>query len=270
MTNQTFNGRVAIVTGSGQGIGRCIALAFAQRGADVVVVDYHGDRAEKVAAEIGELDRKSLPLALDISQPANVQRMVEDTVRAFSKVDILVNNAGLNALDISEAPAPGQKMLDRNVWRAAFLDLTEEQWDRMMDVNAKGTFLCSQAVARNMVKHGRGWIVSFSSIAINGIAQGIAPYVASKGAISALTKAMAYELGPMGINVNSVAPGVTESDWVLSHLASEHLQLTRENTPRRAISTPEEISNVVLFLCSEDSVHINGQTLHVNGGAFMP
>ena len=186
--------QVALVTGAGQGIGKASALAMAKAGADVVAVDINSDTAKETAARITELGRRSLALQTDIGSVADIDRMVTKAVEAFGHIDILVNNAGVTR-------------------RAYIMDLTEEDWDRIHRVNAKGVFFCLQRVAREMIPRRSGRIINIASIAGKGFAgTSNAIYAASKGAVISLTKTAAQQLGQHNINVNAVCPGIVRTN----------------------------------------------------------
>jgi len=244
--------KVAIVTGARRGIGRGIALALAEAGADVTVSDISLEECQKVVEEIEAMDRKGLAVKCDVTQKAEVEEMVAQTVKEFGRVDILVNNAGILG---------GFK---------PFLELTEEEWDRVLEINLKGQFLCSQAAAKEMVKNKWGRIINIASIASGQTGIGyplIAHYCASKGGITALTEALALELSPQGINVNAIGPGVIETDMTKGMLADEKTQqgiLMR--VPKGRVGRSEDIGAAAVFLASDEADYITGATLFVDGG----
>src|SRR5919201_1880735 len=185
--------QVALVTGAGQGIGKATALALAGAGAHVAVVDINGQRAEETGSAVMALGPRGLALQADVGNLQDIDRMVRHTVETFRKVDILVNNAGVTR-------------------RAYIMDLTEEDWDRIHRVNAKGVFFCLQRVAREMIPRRSGRIINIASIAGKGYAGASnAAYAASKGAVISLTKTAAQQLGPHNINVNAVCPGIVRT-----------------------------------------------------------
>ena len=244
-------GKVALVTGAQQGIGRAIALAMAGEGADVGLnfLDDPG-AAERVAGEIRGCGRKVLTVKGDVAQARDVQALVDTVAGALGPPDILVNNAGVFP-------------------RSAFLELTEREWDHVLGVNLKGGFLCAQAVARAMVAAGRpGAIVNISSSAIRGDARGV-HYSASKGGVLGMTRAMALALAPHRIRVNAIAPGLTDTAQPRYGNTEEQILERAREIPLGRIAQPEEIARVAVFLASEDSGWITGELIHVNGGAYM-
>jgi NAD(P)-dependent dehydrogenase (short-subunit alcohol dehydrogenase family) len=244
-------GKVALVTGAQQGIGRAIALAMAAEGADVGLnfLDDPG-AAERVAGEIRGRGRKALTVKGDVAQARDVQALVDAVAGGLGPPDILVNNAGVFP-------------------RAAFLELTEREWGHVLGVNLKGGFLCAQAVARAMVAAGRpGVIVNISSSAIRGDARGV-HYSASKAGVLGMTRAMALALAPHRIRVNAIAPGLTDTAQPRYGNTEEQILERAREIPLGRIAQPEEIARIAVFLASEDSGWITGELIHVNGGAYM-
>jgi glucose 1-dehydrogenase/3-oxoacyl-[acyl-carrier protein] reductase len=240
--------KVAIVTGAGRGIGSGIALRFAQEGAHVVVNYAHSaDGAQKVVEEIECLGRKAIAIQADVSQAKQVQAMVDRTVQELGQVDILVNNAGIDP-------------------HAPFLEMTEEQWDWIMDTNLKGNFLCSQAAALEMVKTGGGKIVLISSIHSIQSYMHITAYAASKGGLNAMTRQLALELAPYGININCIAPGAVHVDKFYGVMDGYDPHMFDHEIPLGFIGQAEDIGAVAAFLASDDARYITGQVLFVDGG----
>ena len=237
--------RIAIVTGGGQGIGRTICRVFAKEGANVVVAEQNVTTTQAVSADIKTLGVQSLAIPTDVSNRESVQAMVLQTLQAFGRIDILVNNAGIFSYTRIE-------------------DCTEPEWDQMMAVNLKGTFLCSQAVMEAMKKQEFGRIINFGSLAgqVGGLVAS-APYSASKAGVMCLTKSFARVLGEYGVTVNSIAPGIVDTE-----MAKNHPDMT-DQIPLGRKAAPEEVANAVLFLASEEGRYLTGVTLDVNGGIRM-
>jgi L-rhamnose 1-dehydrogenase len=244
--------KVAIVTGAARGIGRAIALRLAQEGADVVVVDVREEEGRQTAQAVEACGRRALYVHTDVTQPPEVEQMVQATLDAFGTVDILVNDAGICPFK-------------------PFLEISPELWESVLDTNLKGYFLCSQAVARVMVARGiRGRIINISSISaiIGGEQQ--AHYCASKGGINLLTKSMAIALGPHGITCNAVLPGTVETDINREALADAALRQTlTDRTPLRRLGQPEDVAGPVVFLASDDAAYCTASLLVVDGGAIV-
>lgn len=240
-----LEGQVAIVTGGGGGIGKATCLAFAREGADLVIPEVNIANAEAAAAEIQALGRKCKVIETDVSNGDSVRAMVRQTLDAFGRVDILVNNAGIFSYTRIDA-------------------CTEEEWDRMMAVNLKGPFLCSQAVMETMKAQRSGRIINLGSLAgqVGGIVAS-APYSASKAGVMCLTKSLARVLGEYGITVNSIAPGVAATE-----MAKNHPDM-RAQIPLGRVADASEIASAILFLASEEGRYLTGATLDVNGGIRM-
>ena len=243
--------KVALVTGAQQGIGKAIALAYGREGASVVI-NYLDNQAaaEEIASQIRALGQRAAPIAGDVAQAADVWRMVE-AGESLGGIDILVNNAGIFP-------------------RVEFLDMTEAQWDEVLNVNLKGTFLCTQAVAQKLVERGRaGAVINLaSSAAFRSSPRGV-HYVASKAGIVGVTRATALELAPYRVRVNAIAPGTTDTAQPRYGMSEEELQAAGRQVPLGRMGTPEDVADLAVFLASEESRHITGQTLHVNGGQYL-
>jgi NAD(P)-dependent dehydrogenase (short-subunit alcohol dehydrogenase family) len=253
-----LSGQIALVTGAGQGIGKASALALARAGADVVAADINSETAKETAAGITALGRRSLALQADIGSVADIDRMVAEAVAAFGRIDILVNNAGVTR-------------------RAYIMDLTEEDWDRIHRVNAKGVFFCLQRVAREMIPRRSGRIINIASIAGKGFAgTSNAIYAASKGAVISLTKTAAQQLGPHNLNVNAVCPGIVRTKLYddLIRVIAQKESISTDEALRRALkivpleraNEPEDIAAMIVFLASPGARNITGQSLNVDGG----
>lgn len=250
-----FQYKVAIVTGASRGIGRSIALTLARRGCNVTV-NYNSsqDKADEVVKAIRKMGRKALAVKCDVSKKEDVDNLFETTIKEFGKIDILVNNAG-TGLDIP------------------LLETTEEIWDRHMDINLKGVFLCTQAAAKHMVNRGYGKIVNISSNSGFGVALlGETSYAVSKAGVIQLTKSSAFELGKYNINVNCVAPGAIETDMLREDArvrGEDYDNLLKSRRTKSSLGItgkPEDIANAVLFFASDKSNFITGKTLLVDGG----
>jgi len=247
-----LGGKVALVTGAQQGIGRAIALAFAREGADVGV-NYLDDRnaAEKVVQEVRGAGRRAVLVQADVARASGIDALVSQVVGELGGLDVLVNNAGVYP-------------------RVPFLEMRERDWDLVLDVNLKGGFFCAQAAARAMIAaRRRGSVINMASQAIRGAVRGV-HYSASKGGVVAMTRAMALELAPHGIRVNAIAPGLTDTAQPRYGNTEDELAVMASAVPLGHMAQPEDIARVAVFLASDDAAHMTGQTVHVNGGSFMP
>jgi NAD(P)-dependent dehydrogenase (short-subunit alcohol dehydrogenase family) len=244
-------GKVALVTGAQQGIGKAIALAFGREGASVVV-NYLDDQAagEAIAKNIHEAGGRAVAVEGSVARLGDVQSMVE-AGNAFGGIDILVNNAGIFP-------------------RVDFLQMTEAQWDEVLNVNLKGIFFCTQTVVRQLVQRGRpGAVVNLaSSAAFRSSPRGV-HYVSSKAGIVGFTRATALELARYRVRVNAIAPGTTDTAQPRYGMSEEELQAVGRQVPLGRIAVPDDIASMAVFLASEEASHITGQTMHVNGGAYL-
>ena len=242
-----LEGRVAVVTGGGQGIGRAMCETFVREGAGVTVADLNAEKAGAVAEGIRSSGGDALGLGVDVSEGAQVEEMVRAALEHFERIDILVNNAGAFSL-----------------YRTA--DCPEEEWDRIFAVNVKGVFLCCRAVMDHMVARGSGKIINLSSLAAkSGGLNASPPYAASKAAVSVYTISLARELGPHGICVNALAPGIINTDMTRNHPESLNASIALKGLR----GEPEDVANAALFLASSESDYITGEILDVNGGIWM-
>ena len=240
--------KVAIVTGASRGIGAGIALRLAQEGAHVVVNFAHSAAAaEEVAGQVRALGREAITVQADVSQADQVQAMVDRAVATFGRVDILVNNAGVDP-------------------HAPFLEMTEEQWDWVIDTNLKGNFLCSQAAAREMARTGGGKIVIISSVHSMTTYVHITAYAATKGGLNAMARQLALELAPYHINVNAIAPGAVHVEKLARTVPGYTPHMFDHEIPVGSIGYPADIGAAVAFLASDDARYITGHVLVVDGG----
>jgi len=245
----SFDGRVAFVTGSAQGIGRAIALALAEAGCDVVIADVNPEKIDSVVKEVEGLGRKSLGIKLDVSDPESVKAGVAKILEAFGKIDILVNNAGITR--------------DGLVMR-----MKPEDWSLVLRVNLDGAFYCTRAVLHGMVKQRHGRIVNIASVVAQAGNPGQANYVASKGGIIGLTKAVAAEVASRNITVNAVAPGFIATAMT-EKLPDEVRTRMLSLIPLGRMGTDRDIACGVRFLASDEASYITGHVLSINGGMYM-
>ena len=244
---ERFAGKIAIITGGGDGIGAATARRFSIEGAMVVLADKDEANAHAVCAEIIRKGGKAAAIRADVSSLKDIQAMLAFTARHFGPAEILVNNAGIGA-------------------QKHFLETPLEMLDSMLEVNLKGTFMCAQVAAREMVKLGRGAIVNVSSHSSLLGSTGRSAYAASKGGIDAMTRVMAVDLAQFGIRVNSIAPGPIDTPRIRKQHNEERSQAWLRAVPLGRIGEPEEIASVAAFLASEDASYVTGQTIAVDGG----
>jgi 3-oxoacyl-[acyl-carrier protein] reductase len=245
-----FTGKVAIVTGSGRGIGKAIAVKLAENGATLVINDV-GDSApaEQTVSEIKNLNRQAMAVMADVSSSTDVSKMMETAIAAYGKVDILVNNAGITRDQLT-------------------MKMTDEEWDKVLAIDLKSVFLCTRAVLRPMLKQRSGRIISMSSVVgIIGNA-GQANYAAAKAGIIGFTKTIAKEVASRGITVNAVAPGFIDTPMT-QVLPEERKQALMNNIPLGYLGTPRDIAETVAFLASEEARYITGQVISVDGGISL-
>jgi len=243
--------KVAIITGARRGMGRSHAIKLAKAGAKVAVSDISEEDCQKVVGEIKKNGGEAIAIKCDVTKKEEVDNLVKKTIERFGKVDILVNNAGICQFK-------------------PFLELTEEEWDRTLDINLKGYFLCAQAAAKEMVKQKSGVIVNIASVASGQVGIGMATlahYCASKGGIIAMTEALAVELAPFGIRVNAIAPGMIETPMIAPVKQDpKMMEAMLAKIPMGRVGKPEEVSNLVLFLASDASSYITGSMVIIDGG----
>jgi len=249
--------KVALVTGSGQGLGAAIAKKLASEGAKLIINDIDELKATKISKELESSGHSAIPAVGDVSNGKQIDIIVNEAVKRFGKIDILVNNAGIS-------------YKTKDGFKIPFLEIPEVQWDKVLAVNLKGMFLCAQKVAKIMIEQKYGRIVNIASIAAKLGKSGPAGnhYMASKAGVISLTKSLAYELARYNIRVNAVAPGFIETEMSGKTNADLNKAIT-ERIPMERFGTPEEIAEAVLFLASDSSSYITGETIIVDGGFLL-
>jgi len=241
--------KVVIITGAGSGIGRDSALLFAKEGAKVVVADVNEKGGEETATQIRKNGGESFFVKLDVTNREQSKNMVKSTIEKYERIDVLINNAGINQ--------------DALVYK-----MTEEQWDRVIDINLKGVFNCTQAVVEQMISQGTGVIINTSSIVgLNGNV-GQVNYAATKAGLIGMTKTLAKELGRKGIRVNAVAPGFIQTPMT-SNVPAKILEMMKEKTPLKRLGEPKDVANAYLYLASDEANFVNGAVLCVDGGLVI-
>lgn len=255
MNDSTFqlDGMVALVTGASKGIGEAIALAFARAGAQIAVCSRGtvAGQLEAVAEAVKKIGRPSLSIQVDTSKKDDVDRMVKTTLDQFGRIDILVNNAGI-------------------LVRSSLLSITESDWDKIMAVDLKGYFLCSQAVGRIMREQKNGNIINISTQhAFKALGNEFGPYGVAKAGVVMMTRYLAKELGDCGVRVNGIAPGITRTDFSRQTWSNpEVLKKVEASLPLKRMAEVDEIADVALFLASDASRYITGQTIQMEGGSL--
>lgn len=244
-----LKGKNALITGAAQGIGKAIASGMAREGANVAVADVNIESAERTAAEIAALGVKSTAIKLDVSNQDDVAQAFKIFTQEFGSLDILVNNAGITRDGV-------------------LLRMKEEDWDAVININLKGSFLCSKEAVRIMAKQRSGKIVSISSVVAFMGNPGQANYSSSKAGLIGLTKTIAKEYASRGIRANAVAPGFIQT--AMTDILSDDVKSEMKKAiPIGQFGTPEDVTNAVIFLSSKESDYITGQVIHVNGGMYM-
>lgn len=246
-----LDGKVTIVTGASRGIGRAIAKRFAEEGAKVVInYNQSRSRAESVLREIKKAGGDGMIVRADVSVPRDVKRLVRRTVAAYGRVDVLVNNAGV-------------------LYSKTFLDAPEEVWDRTIDINLKGAYLCCKEVAPVMLAQKKGKIINMSSNsgAYYPSAMRLVEYVVSKAGLNGLTKALALKLGPY-VNVNAILPGMIATDMT-ADFPADLMKAVVDETPLKRLGSPEEVANAAVYLASDESDFVTGELHMVTGGRGM-
>ncbi|MDI6824556.1 MAG: 3-oxoacyl-[acyl-carrier-protein] reductase [Bacillota bacterium] len=244
-----FKDKVAVVTGSGRGIGRAIAIKLASEGANVTVTDVNLEGCNAVRAEIERAGGKAIAVRCDVTDRRQVAAMMEETVKAFGKLDILVNNAGITR-------------------DSTLVKMTDEQWDAVLTTNLKSVFICIQEAAKYMLPQNCGRIISITSIAAQEGGFGQANYAAAKAGIIGMTKTLSKELGRKGITVNCVAPGFIVTDMTAA-IPEKYREQLIARIPVGRPGQPEDVAAAVAFLASDEASFINGHTLNVNGGMYV-
>lgn len=243
--------KVALVTGARRGMGRAHALALAAQGAKVVITDVDLAECEVVADEVRASGGDVICFKLDVTNKVEVEQVFDEVVAKYGRLDILVNNAGIYQ-------------------SKAFLEMSEEDWDRTIDINLKGYFFCAQRAAKEMSKNNWGRIINIASVASGGVGVGIAGgahYTASKGGIIGMSETLAVELAPLGITVNVIGPGAIDTPMVgAANLPKEAMDAMLAGVPLKRMGRPEEVSAAVVFLASDEASYVTGATLYVDGG----
>lgn len=246
-----FQNKIALITGAGQGMGKAVALTLAQQGAHIAINDIDPASAEKTAKELQKLGINAIAVPANVTDKIDVKHMIQQTINHFGRLDILINNAGI-------------------LYPTKVIDIPEDEWDRVIDVNLKGTFLCSQAVLPTMQKNNWGRIVNFSSTAGKNISTvGGAHYTAAKAGILGFTRHLAKEVAQHNITVNAVCPGLIDTDMVRNTIDPNRQQAYANSFPISRLGKPEEVADLVAFLCSDKAAYITGASLDINGGDLM-
>ncbi len=247
-----WEGHVCIVTGAGAGIGQGIAEVFAEAGCEVVIGEVNRERGQAVAADLQKRFGRGLFVYADVSKDEDCKHLIDETIRAYGRIDTLVNNAGVNFVKPT-------------------LEMTVEDWDRVVNVDLRGTFLCSRYALEHMVRAGRGSIINIASVHTKATLGGAAPYAASKGGVAQMTASMAIEFAPYGIRINALSPGLIDTlIWQQLQAVAEDkkavVQHWMDNIPLGRVGTPREMGQVALFLASDEASYVTGANILADGG----
>lgn len=245
----SLKGRVAMVTGASRGLGEAIALGLAEAGADLVLCSRDQERLDKVAVQTRSKGSKSIAVQMDVLNSRDIHSTLDRALSEFGKIDILVNNAGINVVK-------------------PFTELTEEEWDKVLDTNLKGYFLCAQAVGRKMIERKSGCVINNASVFGRTGFMNIAPYIASKGGVVQLTKALAVEWARFNVRVNCIAPSYIMTEMATRDIEANPkiLEQNLKRIPMRRAGQPREVADVVVFLASDAASFVTGETVAIDGG----
>lgn len=248
IANFSLENKVALITGAGGGIGRCLSIGLAEAGADVVLTGRNEDKLKAVEKDCKTTGRQALSIKADISQKAEIDKLVDEALAQFKKIDILVNNAARSIM-------------------VPMIGMREDGWDKILNTNLKGPFLLCQAVAKPMTSQGGGNIINITTAGDQKTIPGLGPYCVSKAGLHMLTKVLAVEWAPYKINVNAVGPGLVQTEFSRPLWDSkDYASYITARIPQGRVAKPEEVVGAVIFLASDASSHITGQTLYVDGG----
>lgn len=246
-----MTGKVAAVTGAASGIGKRAALLYAKHGAKVGLIDINKEGAQQVARQIEDTGGEAKAFSCDLSNPVEARQVIRDITTRFGQLDALANVAAIYP-------------------RASVMDVTEDHWDSIMNLDVRGVFFTCQAAMRIMIKQGNGAIVNIASGAAFRPLQNMVAYCTAKASILGMSRVLAYEGGPKGVRVNTVAPGHTASETILLHQTQEQLDEAAKDLLSKRWLEPEEIAEGIVFLSSENARGINGAIININGGNYMP